>query len=355
MAFGTLTLADLQATALNSTVAQVGEDKTFEAISNSLAAHNTIMEGMFGQLAERTTDRLRRYGGVATMTMEDGDELAMPFAQKVTGGSNVGFPLNSAIGGLQWSEMWFKKHTIGELTAQVEAMMTADVARVMRDIKRALFYATNATAYDHLIDNIALGVKRLVNADSEPLPPGPNGETFTASSHTHYIARISTFAATDLDSLINHVKEHFAVGEIVVQINQASESAVRAFTGFVPMVDARVIQAYATDRVVPGMSLDPLQIYNRTIGIYNGAMIEVKPWIPANYLACFNTGDNIPKPLCYRYDADYGDGLQLVYDNPSYPLRAKGYRRIFGVGVWNRVNGAVLYTGGTSYTDPTIS
>jgi hypothetical protein len=27
----------------------------------------------------------------------------------------------------------------------------------------------------------------------------------------------------------------------------------------------------------------------------------------------------------------------------------------FGVGVWTRTNGAMLYFGGTSYTDPTIT
>ena len=352
MAFGTLTLADLQATALNTTVATVGLDVTFEAVSNTLAAHNRILDEIVGSVVEKTTDRLRRYGGPDTMTMEDGDEFTIPRGQKITAGSNVGFPLRMAIAGLQWTDLYFKKATIQEFSSQVDAMMDADRSRVIRDIKRGLFYATNVTSNDMLLDKIDLSVKRLVNADSAPIPSGPNGETFTASSHTHYLARVSTFASTDLDNLINTVKEHYSQGEIKVYINQAEEATITGFTGFTKYLDARITSSMNVDHARVGM-LDPIQIYNRAIGIYGGAEFWVKPWIPASYQFAWNT--TAPKPLCYRYDPDYGDGLQLVYDNPSYPLLARAYRRIFGVGAWNRINGAVLYTGGTSYTDPTLA
>jgi hypothetical protein len=205
MAIGSLTLADLQATLNASTVYDVGLDRTYEAIQVSLDAHNRIMNELFTGFAERTTDESFRYGGDDTMTMEDADETTVPFAQKVTAGSNVGFPLNSAMIGHQRSEMWFKKHTVGELAAQVNGIMAADKRRVIRDFKRAIFLSANYTHTDHLARNVDIPVKRLVNADSAPIPPGPNGETFTASSHTHYIARVSTFAATDLVALINTV------------------------------------------------------------------------------------------------------------------------------------------------------
>lgn len=353
MAFGTLTLADLQATALNATVASVGLDTTFQAVSNTLAAHNRIMDDLMADLVDKTTDRLRRYGGPDSMAMEDGDEFTVPKAQKITAGSNVGFPLRMAIGGLQWTELFFKKKTIGEFAGQVDAMMDADHNRCIRDIKRAIFYATNYTSNDFLIDKIDLDVKRLVNADSAPIPAGPNGETFTASSHTHYLARAGgSLASTDLDGLIDTVREHYASGEIRVYINQAQESTVTGFTGFVKYVDARIVANVNADHARGGV-LDPIQIYNRALGLYRGAEVWTKPWIPANYLFCWNK--SAPKPLCYRYDPDIGDGLQLVYDNPSYPLMARAYRRVFGVGVWNRINGAVLYGGNTSYADPTIT
>jgi hypothetical protein len=353
MAVGTLTLADLQATQNASFVAKVGLDVTFDAIQNTLEAHSRIAQGLMTELAERTTDEARRYGGDDSMAMEDADETTVPRAQKVAAGSTVGFPLNSVMIGQQWTDMWFRKHTIEELAAQVNGIMSADIRRIARDLKRAFFFSANYTHTDHLARNIDLAVKRLVNADSAPIPPGPNGEAFVAATHTHYLARVGgALAATDLDALINTVKEHYSTGEIRVYINTAQESTVNVFTGFVQYPDPRIALSYNVNRPV-GRTLDVVNLYNRAIGIYNGAEFFVRPWVPANYIFAFNAA--APKPLCYRYDPDYGDGLMLVKDEDQYPWQARGFRRVFGIGTWNRINGAVLYTGNTSYTNPTIN
>jgi hypothetical protein len=356
MAYGTLTLADLQATANASTVYEVGVDATFEAIQNTMAAHNRILGELFADLADRTTDEARRYGGDDTMSMEDVDELGVPRAQKITAGSNVGFPLNATMAAVQYTEMWFRKNTVAELSAQINGVMAADIKRVTRDMKRAIFLSSNYTFTDHLNKNVDIPVKRLVNADSAPIPPGPNGNTFTASSHTHYIARVSTLAASDVTAVLDTVKEHYAAGDIVLYINQAQESSIRGFTSnFTPYTDPRIAVGVNTT-TAPGRALDVVNYYNRAIGIFDGAEVVVKPWVPASYMLAFNR--SAPKPLLYRFDNDYGDGLQLVLADGTptvYPWNARGWRRIFGFGVWNRVNGAVLYTGGTSYSDPTIN
>jgi hypothetical protein len=355
MSYGTLTLADLQATKNASTIAQVGEDTTWEAISHTLAAHNRLMEEWRSTFVETRTVESDRYGGVDAMTMEDMDEEAVPRPQKVTAGSTVGYPLNAAGRGLQWSEMWFRKHTIAELAAQVDAMMDADVQRLVRDMRRALYYSSNYTHTDHLARNIDLAVKRLVNGDGAPIPPGPNGESFDASTHTHYLARAGgAVAITDVDALVTTVREHYATGDIQVWINQADEATFRAFAGFVAYLDPRLVGSVNATQAT-SRTLDAANLYDRAIGILssNGAEVWVKPLAITNYPLCWNTA--APRPLVYRYDPDYGDGLQLVYDNPSYPLRAKAYRRIFGVGVKNRINGAVLYTGNTTYADPSIN
>jgi hypothetical protein len=356
MAYGSLTLADLQATANASTVYEVGVDLTFEAIQTTMAAHNRILAELFTDLSDRTTDEARRYGGDDTMTMEDVDEVGVPRAQKITAGSNVGFPLNATMAAVQYTEMWFRKHTVAELAAQVNGVMTADIKRVTRDMKRALALATNYTFTDHLNKGVDIPVKRLVNADSAAIPPGPNGNTFTASSHTHYTARVSTLAASDVTAVLDNVKEHYASGDIVLYINQAQEASIRGFTSnFTPYTDARIVLGNAS-ATIPGRSLDPVNYYNRAIGLFDGAEVVVKPWVPASYMFAFNR--SAPKPLLYRYDNDYGDGLQLVLADgtpTAYPWNARGWRRIFGFGVWNRVNGAWLYTGATSWADPTIN
>jgi hypothetical protein len=47
--------------------------------------------------------------------------------------------------------------------------------------------------------------------------------------------------------------------------------------------------------------------------------------------------------------------LQIGAEDEAYPLRAQTLEAEFGVGVWTRTNGAVLYVGGTSYVIPTIT
>src|SRR5436190_1473281 len=253
--YGTFTTLDTLATLNNTTVAQIGEDTAFAAIDAALAAHNAIMQDLMSSLVDTTTDRLRRYGGPANMVMDEMDELGTPDAQKVPAGSNVGFPLRLYGGSLQWTRKAFQNMMASEFAAQVTAMMDADKNVVIRQVKRAIYTPTNVTFADRLIDGVSLPVKALVNADSAPIPLGPNGEVFNAATHTHYLFS-AAFVAANLSSLISTVTEHYGSGNIIVCINQADEAAVRAFTGFVAYIDPRLMNL--TTAITARDSLDNL-------------------------------------------------------------------------------------------------
>ena len=103
----------------------------------------------------------------------------------------------------------------------------------------------------------------------------------------------------------------------------------------------------------PGVTLDISRTDNRAIGVIGSAELWVKPWIPANYALAWDA--NGPKPLAFRQRAQTGlQGLRIAATNSNYPLTAQYMEAEFGMGVWTRTNGAVLYFGGTSYTDPTL-
>lgn len=350
--YGTFTSLDTLATLSNTTVAQLGEDTAFAAIDAALAAHNAIMQDLLSSLVDRTTDRLRRYGGPANMAMDEIDEMGTPDAQKVAAGSNVGFPLRLYGGSLQWTRKAFQNMMANEFAAQVTGMMDADKNVVIRQIKRAIYTPTNNTTYvDRLVDGVVLPLRALVNADSQPLPLGPNGEVFTASSHTHYLAN-ATYTAASLTSLISTVTEHYGNGNIIVCINQADEAATRGFTGFVAYIDPRLMNL--TTAITARDSLDNLvNIYNRRIGLFAGAEIWVKPWVLSGYPFCYLEGQ--PKPLVMRTRPTGGGDLSLVFEDEEHPLRARTYEREFGISVWNRTNGAVLDNAHGSYTAPTIT
>jgi hypothetical protein len=344
------------------TVAQYGEDRAFEDFQNLLDAHNRNLMDMQDDLVERTTERLARYGSGVSMSMEEHDENGFARPQRVRAGSMVGFPLRSYLGTLQWNRKYFLSATVAEFAAQITSMFTADIVNVGVQIKTALFTGTNYGWNDYLVDNLGrtlgsgvyLPVKALVNADSGEIPVGPNGETFNPATHTHYLGSTSgtDASAADLTSLVTTVVEHYAGGSPVIYCNRAQEALLRTLTGFTAYLDARIVGATSAAQA-PGTPLIPTNIYNRAIGIFDGAEVWVKPWIPAQYYFCFVQGQ--PKP-CRLRERTAGSGiLTLTAEDEKYPLRARHYEREFGVGIWHRTNGAVLQGSSTTYTAPTIT
>jgi hypothetical protein len=354
--FGTLGTLDTLASS-QQTIAQYGEDNAWSDINRALEIHNRILNSSMMGLVERTTDRQRRYGGAASGVMVKKDEWGRSDAQKVSAGVTVGFPLELFDYSVQWNRKFMENAVASELAAQFTAAADAHRSRMQNEMLRALMVPTNYTFDDHLVDHVDLAVKRLVNADSAAIPLGPNGEEFDGATHTHYLARVSTLAASDITGAINTVIEHHSVGQPKLYINRANEAAVRAFTGageFLAYQPVSIMPSDNTARAVggplPGAPLD-----NRPIGIWGTSNTEVwvKPWIPANYMFAYVSGS--PAPLVLRTRTAGGGGLTVAAEDEHYPLRARTLESEFGFGVWTRTNGAVLYVGGTSYTAPTIA
>jgi hypothetical protein len=354
--YGTNSVLDTLA-ANTQTIAQIGEDRAWEAIQMSLNAHNRIVGELKQSFVEPTTDRLRRYGVSASMGMDEMVEFGTPDAQKIPPGVVVGFPLRKYGGALQWTRTYFARIKGSELAAQVTGLMDADVVNIYKQIQRAVYAATNFTTIDKLVDyvtSIPIPVKAFVNADSLGLPPGPNGETFDGTTHNHYLGAASagTLADADLTALQNTVNEHYASGKGIFVINQAQEAAFRAFTpNFQQFYDPTIVVG-ANVTYARG-SLDTIQLYNRKIGTYRGAEVWVRPWALASYVFYYLEG--APKPIAWRMDPALPDDLTLTFEDEAHPLRCRVYERNFGMGVWNRTNGAVLDVAHTTYNVPTIA
>jgi hypothetical protein len=352
MAYGTLNTFDTLA-ASQQTIAAFGEDRAFSAIDAALAAHNQILSDLTGAggLIERTTDRQRRYGGGDTMTMDEVDEFGRGDAQKIAAGATVGFPLRLFDISVQWTRKYIQNGTTAELAAQFTAATDAHRKRVTREIKKALFIPTNNTAYvDRLIDNVTLALRALVNGDGQPIPPGPNGEYFDPATHTHYLGTASLTAAA-ITSLLETVREHYATGSQFLYINRAQEAAVRAMTtNFVAYLDGRITPGSAV--TTAGGSLDQTNLYNRAIGLFDGAEVWVKPWVPAAYMV---TWINTVAPLVFRERSAGSGSLVLAAEDEAYPLRCRTLESEFGVGVWNRTAAAVLKTDNVTYSPPVIT
>lgn len=357
MPYGTNTILDTLA-ASNQTVAQFGVDDAFGFLRQALAAHNENMRDMVANFIGRTTDRLRRGGSYSTMVMAELDEFGTPDAQKLTAGSNIGFPLRRFGIARQWTGLALKRMMASELAAQMTGVMDADVAKYTAIIKQTIYRPTNYTSDDALVDRlnaIQLPIKALANADSFPIPPGPNGETFDAATHNHYLvaATPGTFAVADADALVNTVREHYKAGQGMIALTTSETTAISAMPKFKAVVDARIVQANTATFVNPAVaSLDTTNTNNRMIGIYDGFDVWVKPWATAGYPVSWWSGAGVGPVILQRRDPELPENLTMTFEGEVHDTKADVLERYYGMGIYNRIGMAVLDIAHGTYTSP---
>jgi hypothetical protein len=356
--YGTLTTYDLLETRFqyaNEKIADLDPQALGVAVQQYLDAHNGIMREVVGDLAQFTTARDGMYGTGDAGTMDEVDEMGTAPPQKVAVGSVVGYPLRRFERAWQGSKKWLARATVGELMVQLNGMRTADRINIVRQVKRAFFLPVNYTWEDTLVDhrtNPPIAVKALANADSMPIPPGPNGEYHDPATHTHYLAT-ATLTAGDVVALKETVLEHYAAGNFVIKIARAQEATIRGMTSNFVATQPVGVTGPTTDASLVG-TLPMVPLGNRRIGEFDGVPVDVSPWVPSGYLVCYIRG--VASVLRFRTEANVaaaGD-LQLDAEETIHPLRADTYSREFGVGVHERTGAAVLFTGGGTYVAPAI-
>ncbi|MBC8076959.1 MAG: hypothetical protein H7Y32_12855 [Chloroflexales bacterium] len=349
---GTYDISTLLATRYSS-AADFGMDTINTILQADIAAHNAVVTEMMMDLADVSPDRQRIYGTSAAGEMVEVDEYGRSATQKAAPGTTVAFPLKLYQYGIGWTRKYMQTATPADLAIRTQAAQSADLAAIRREIKKALYLSSNYTAVDRLVDNVSLAVKRLVNADSAGIPNGPDGSTFTASTHTHYDA-INGLTAASLTAAINDLTEHGHGARVMVAVAAADAATVSALTGFVAAQPAYLAQ-FPNTLSVPIQRTDLANQFNRLLGYFNAAEVWVKPWAIANYLFVWDAGSPM-KPLLFRQRAGTTmNGLQIAATIDAYPLYAEYMEREMGLGVWTRTNGVVLYFGAGTYADPTIS
>lgn len=381
--YGTLQILDTLGAANNQNVIQFGEENLAGFLQQLLDAHNRLVGDIFGTFVGFTNERLTAYGtGMTAGQMVDVDEYGVADAQKIPFTQDtVGFPLRRKQYSLQWTGDYLAKARPIELATQLLSATDADLLAIYSAIRTALFNPSNNTTYrDRFVDSATYTIKALINADGSSLPPQPiTGNTFNGGTHTHYLATASLTEA-DYLAAVETIREHGFVGNgrIIAAIPKSKEAAVRAFSGFNAYTDARII--YGTNANRADQTVDLMQLEDRAIGFDGVAEIWVKPWVPDNYL-CFYVEGGVGEPvLGFRTPqagpvnpagglatpapnpvlaggapvgaGDFG-ALRIVADFDRFPLHARVMQRDFGIAVWNRLNAAILYTGGGTYTAPT--
>lgn len=348
---GTHTIEDLLDVEHQS-VAEFGLSTVEEVLQRDLQEHRNLTEEMVQELAEPTEDRQRIYGAGGNTEMEEVDEYGRGTTQEDHKSGEVAFPLRKFLHDVGWSDDYEVNATPADMAQAMLNAEKADVKKIREQMKRAIFLSSNYTYEDHLIDKVSLDVKRLLNADGAPIPEGPNGKTFNASTHTHYNAESGLSNGGLRDSVLD-LTHHGHSDEVRMYINQADASAVKGLPDFKPLVDSRL--TLRDDQNEPRQQLDvSMPSNNRPIGIFNAALVWIKPWVPENYQFITDVADE-DKPLCYRqHENGSMQGLRLAAEIRDYPLNIDNMEHYFGFGVWTRTNGVVHYIGNGTYEDPSL-
>lgn len=348
---GILSMADLLKQRFISPV-ELGLDTVIRSLQADLAIHNRITQDMLAPFADPSKDRRRRYGVSGSIDFVSADEFARAHTQKTVTGSEVEFPMGKFQAAVGWTAQFFKEKTVADLAMTQNAVKIGHAKKIRTELQKAIFGATNYSVFDYMVDNVSLDIKRFVNADGAPIPMGPNGEAFDAATHTHYLFNDGLDNAS-AHALVDTVIEHYNDGSIKVFINQADESAWRALADFKAYVDSRL--TIPVDVSSPTTRLDPFKTNNRAIGLFGPAEVWVKPWALSGYAVCMDIATG-QKPLVARTPDGSGPKLETVATNVLFPIQADFMESVFGFGVWNRTNGAVLYheAGAVAYVEPTL-
>jgi hypothetical protein len=361
--FGTLSISDLLRVN-NTAVIDFGRQDVFRVIREFFAASNQIVNEQLALFSERTTERAVGVGAPVTTVVTFTDEFGVPDALKVSGAAQMGFPLQKHTLSRQWTYQWMRKHTPQEMAAQAQAAAVADVLGVQYSLRKAIFQPVNYNHVDRLYDYMVLFVKAFANADGFPIPASPNGQVFNPNTHTHYMGTVNTFPSPDdLVALTRNVREHYSTGRLVLFVEEAfgdymNNNRLTTYTDFVPLIYPDI--NYATTQTFARATIEPNNAANRQIGLFQGAEVWVKPWIPANTAFAFMQGAR--KPVAMRIPNDMGGDngdFRAIFDDDQYPNECEVLEREYGFGVQDRVSGAVMsYGGGTpsaTYTTPAIN
>lgn len=352
--YGTLSVLDDLST-VNETVAEFGEDVLAQRFATALAIHNEAFADMASDLVTVTDQYLLPAGGADTAIIDELDEWGAADASKPSAAGNLGLPLRIYGGALQWTRTWMETYSVARAASKLDAFAMADIQIFQRNIKRALFGATNTTGYhDRLQTGLTYDLKALLNGDGQAIPIGPDGSTFDGATHTHYTGS-GTLTAAAMSALIENVTEHGVDGQIRLYIAKADETVFRGLSGFSPYMDARITVAAGTQ--IGTQALDVTSPNDRAIGVFDGAEVWVKPWVPDDYQVVLDVGA-ATKPLGARTRTGSFSGtgaFRIVAENEVYPLRAQNVGREYGVGVIGRWKAAVHYSANATYATPSFS
>jgi hypothetical protein len=333
-----------------------GFDNLNDSIQARLEFLNQQVNDQVGIFAEVSEDVRRIWGGSSKFSMTEVDEFGIARSQKATSGVEVDFPLRKFSVTTGFTADYLRRASVAEVAQVAINAQEGYLERMQEELKFGLYNDDSYSFVDKLGDGTTLAVKAFLNADSIAIPDAPDGTSFTASTHNHYVGTVgAALAASDIDLLIANVTEHGLTKGVSLFINSGNVATLAglASTKFIKLTSSLIVPATTGDVTVA--RINPEADLNNTLVGYWDARVPVytRSWAVSNYYVCVATGAK-EKPLILRTDK-YIKGLTQMPEFGAHPISAKTWEAYCGFGAYNRAAVAVLDGAHqTNLTEPTL-
>jgi hypothetical protein len=354
--YGMFTVDDL-----DTPVNTVGQEVVYDRVQQVVAAHNANLARLMSVFVsdQATTVFQEEYALPGGGYMQDLDEFGRPAATKPGGSWTVAYPLWIRGDQKAFTQRQAALMTVRQMGAFISDTLLKDTNTRRRDLLRTLFRNVNYTFKDPN-KNGNLGIKALANGDGTLYPPMVDSDAGDEAEAQHYIT--SGYAASAISdtnnpivTLVALLKVSLGAGNpaVFVRSNSTALTKIKALADYVP-VRAANIQTGSGQSVAIN---PPTDLPGMVVGYCDGAWIVEYDWIPANYLLIVDLA--VPGPIKIRVDPALPGltrGLTLAAQDLNFPIQSLYYTNVYGMGVANRLNGAVMeLTADATYDIPTGS
>jgi hypothetical protein len=335
----------------------VGQQIVFDDATEHLEKWNMDFQQTLDVFVEETIEIYKeRYKLPGGGRMSERGRGGGANATRPYGEWDVAYPLRDYAEQLASDRRDFAHLTVAEWRLHVENIQKRYINEVRYRILRRLLNNTNFTFQDNLKG--ALTVKPLANGDTDNYPAVP--PSTSEATDDHYLGTSYTAAnIADGDNnpylvirpeLEEHFTESTGGNDTVVFHAVAQTAAIEDLNSFDSVVD-NFIRA-GDNRDIPERLPN---VPGKIIGRVNGCWAVEWRWVPENYLIAISLEEKAPLKRRVEPSATgLPNGLTLVTENEQFPMRHAIWESIEGYGTGNRLNGVVMFVGGTgSYTVPT--
>lgn len=341
--------------------ATVGQEVIYETATQYLDRVNADLQQAVAVFVSGMTkthkERFKLPGGGFMQRRGEGGRGG---AVKAYGSWDVAYPLEDFEDQLADERVARAYMTVIELERHIQSVVIRNTNTVRYEILKALLNNTQRTFIDPLWGS--LSIEPLANGDTVVYPPVLGATSEATEDHyleSGYLASAISDANDPYVTLADELEEHFGTAtggsDLVVFINNAQTALTRDLTAFVPVSAMGITPRNDTVTV---NSIPPALLAGswRVLGKHDESGCWIVEWrhVPANYMVGVHL--EVEAPLKMRVDpADTGlpQGLALVAEDDSEPFKSSFWSNRFGVGVSNRLNGAIMELGnGGTYTIP---